>query len=83
MEDNLYNAAEVKHIEHAQKRLKSNRAQNIVWFNPAFSRNMRTDLVKRFLKLIDYVKVLLLKSEDCNSNTNFTKNGKMTTVYYN
>ena len=49
-------------------------------FNPVFSKNMSNNLVKRFLKLIDYVQAFLLKSGDCIKNTNFTKNGKVTTV---
>ena len=33
--------------------MKRNRSQNISWFNPPFSRNVTTNIAKRFLDLLD------------------------------
>ena len=37
--------------EHIKQ--KWNRNQNIIWLNPPFSRNVTTNVAKRFLKLLD------------------------------
>ena len=36
-----------------QKKQKRIRNQNIIWFNPPFSRNVTTNVAKRFLNLLD------------------------------
>ena len=36
-----------------QKKQKRIRNQNIIWFNPPFSRNVTTSVAKRFLNLLD------------------------------
>ena len=35
------------------RKQKRNRNQNIIWFNPPFSRNVTTNVAKRFLNLLD------------------------------
>ena len=40
--------ADKKDIKH-----KRNRSRNIIWFNPPFNKNVSTNVVKRFLNLLD------------------------------
>ena len=40
-------------IFNKKEEQKHNRSQSIIWFNPPFSRNVITNVVKRFLNLLD------------------------------
>ena len=42
-----------KKEETKQRKKKRNRSRNIIWFNPPFSRNVTTNVAKRFLNLIN------------------------------
>ena len=39
---------------HATPRTRRNRQRNITWFNPPYSKNVKTNVGKRFLSLIDH-----------------------------
>ena len=48
-----YNA-KIHYVENQdQKKKNRNRPRNIIWFNPPFSQNVRTNIAKSFLCLID------------------------------
>ena len=36
-----------------KKKKKKNRKRKVIWFNPPFSKNLKTNIGKEFLKLID------------------------------
>ena len=40
-------------IFNKKEEQKQNRSQSIIWFNPPFSRNVITNVAKRFLNLLD------------------------------
>lgn len=41
-----------EHSPHAQKKPTRKRCRNILWFNPPFSKNVRTNVGRRFLQLV-------------------------------
>ena len=61
-ENDLYNSAlkssgykeKTHYAENQHQRRKSrNRSRNIIWFNPPYSQNVRTNIAKSFLGLVD------------------------------
>ena len=48
-----YNNISLKYEPLITSETKQKRHQNIIWFNPPFSRNVSTNVVKKFLQLVD------------------------------
>ena len=40
-------------MPHVTQQPRRNRQRNIIWFNPPFSKNVKTNIARSFLKLID------------------------------
>ena len=40
-------------MPHVTKQPRRNRQRNIIWFNPPFSKNVKTNIARSFLKLVD------------------------------
>ena len=38
---------------HETQRPRRNRQRNVIWFNPAFSKNVKTNIARNFLHLVD------------------------------
>ena len=43
----------LEYIPHVAQQPRRNRARNIIWFNPPFSKNVKTNIARSFLKLED------------------------------
>ena len=43
----------LEYMPHVTQQPRRNRQRNIIWFNPPFSKNVKTNIVRSFLKLID------------------------------
>ena len=48
-----YHKVETKFHTEEQNTTKRKRSRNVIWFNPCFSRNITTNVVKTFLNLVD------------------------------
>ena len=44
---------QIHYVEDQRRKKSRNRARNIIWFNPPYSQNVRTNIAKSFLCLID------------------------------
>ena len=54
LKDIGYDSVELKYNQNQQRESRRNRNQNIIWFNPPFSRTVSTNVAKRFLNLLDH-----------------------------
>ena len=43
----------LEYMPHLTQQPRRNRQRNIIWFNPPFSKNVKTNIARSFLKLID------------------------------
>ena len=43
----------LEYMPHVTQQPRKNRQRNIIWFNPPFSKNVKTNIARSFLKLID------------------------------
>ena len=43
----------LEYIPHVTQQPRRNRQRNIIWFNPPFSKNVKTNIARSFLKLVD------------------------------
>ena len=53
LKNSSYQQTELIFTKKEQRKKKRNRSRNIIWFNPPFSRNVTTNVAKRFLNLIN------------------------------
>ena len=43
----------LEYMPHVTQQPRRNRQRNIIWFNPPFSKNVKTNIARSFLKLVD------------------------------
>ena len=43
----------LEYMPHVKQQPRKNRQRNIIWFNPPFSKNVKTNIARSFLKLVD------------------------------
>ncbi len=43
----------LEYMTHATQQPRRNRQRNIIWFNPLFSKNVKTSIARNFLRLVD------------------------------
>ena len=43
----------LEYMPHATQQPRRNRQRNIIWFNPPFSKNVKTNIARSLLKLVD------------------------------
>ena len=43
----------LEYMPHVTQQPRRNRLRNIIWFNPPFSKNVKTNIARSFLKLVD------------------------------
>ena len=48
-----YSNTKLKYSEQTPPKEKRNRLRNVIWFNPPFSKNVSTNVAKKFLSLIN------------------------------
>ena len=53
LKNSSYQQTKLIFSKKEQRKQKRIRNQNIIWFNPPFSRNVTTNVAKRFLNLLD------------------------------
>ena len=53
LKDNGYKDVNLKHRARKEQRKKNNRNRKIIWFNPPYSKQVSTNIAKRFLNLLD------------------------------
>ena len=46
-------AHKLEYMPHVTHQSRRNRQRNIIWFNPPFSKNIKTNIARNFLDLVD------------------------------
>ena len=54
LENRGHHSIKLNYTQTREKKSKHNRSRNIIWFNPAYSQNVITNVAKRFLNLFDH-----------------------------
>ena len=53
LKDSGYNNVNRKYRARKEQKKKNNRTRKVIWFNPPYSKQVSTNIGKRFLNLLD------------------------------